>query len=320
MAWEAKVHTASVSPMSEAQSTNQTLIERTAYASLAVAVLVMAFKYVAYHVTGSVALYSDALESIANILTAFAALAAIRFSASPADSRHPFGHHKAEYFAAVFEGVLIIVAALVVLDAAWDALQKPRQIKQPTLGLAINMGAAAINMAWAWFLISRGTLWRSPALHADGWHLVADVVTSVGVVIGLVIATTSGLSILDPLLAAIVALNILWQGYHIVRRSLSSLLDEAVPAEIAGKIRDAIRAHGDGAIEAHDIRTREAGRTTFVEFHLVVPGAMTVEAAHAICDRLEAAISKAVDGARTVIHVEPENKAKTHNVDNAVRF
>jgi cation diffusion facilitator family transporter len=320
MAWEAEVYPASNSQMSEARNTTEILIRRTAWASLMVAVLVMAFKYVAYHVTGSVALYSDALESIANILTAIAVLVAIRLSAAPADSRHPFGHHKAEYFAAVFEGVLIIVAALLVLDAAWDAVQNPRQIRQPTLGLAINMGAAAINMAWAGFLISRGTLWRSPALHADGWHLVADVVTSVGVVIGLVIATASGLSILDPLLAATVAVNILLQGYQIVRRSLSSLLDEAASPEIAGKIRDAIRAHGNGALEANDIRTREAGRTTFVEFHLVVPGAMTVEAAHAICDRLEVAISEAVEGARTVIHVEPEYKAKRHNAVNAVRF
>jgi cation diffusion facilitator family transporter len=306
--------------MSAIDKTTQTLVKRTAYCSLVVAVLVMALKYVAYYVTGSVALYSDALESIANILTALAVLLAIRYSASPADKRHPFGHHKAEYFAAVFEGVLIIVAALLVLEAAWGAVQTPREIQQPTLGLAINIGAAVINSIWAWFLITRGTLWRSPALHADGWHLVTDVVTSVGVVVGLVIATASGWSLLDPILAAAVALNILWQGYHIVRKSLSSLLDEAALPETLAKVKDAIRAHGAGAVEAHDIRTRVAGPTVFVEFHLVVPGTLTVQAAHVICDRLEAAISEAVDGARTVIHVEPEYKAKRHHADDGVRL
>jgi cation diffusion facilitator family transporter len=296
----------------------ETNIERTAYVGIAVAVLVMSIKYVAYHVTGSVALYSDALESMVNIFTACAALVAIRFSASPPDSRHPFGHHKAEYFAAVFEGVLIIVAALMVLDAAWAALLKPGKIEQPGLGLAINIVAAILNAAWAWFLISRGNLWRSPALVADGWHLVSDVVTSIGVVVGLVLAMATGWAVLDPLLAAAVAFNILWSGYRIVRQSLSSLLDEAAPQEIESKICDAIRENGNGAIEAHDIRTRQAGRTIFVEFHLVVPGAMTVEAAHVICDRIEKAVEEAVDGARSVIHVEPEHKAKRHRSGGAI--
>lgn len=298
----------------------ETSIQRTAIASIAVAVTVMVIKYAAYHVTGSVALYSDALESVANILTAIAALVAIRYSVSPADSRHPFGHHKAEYFAAVFEGVLIIIAAIMVLDAAWGALRSPRQIEAPGLGIAINMAGAAINGGWAWFLITRGRAWRSAALAADGWHLVSDVVTSVGVVIGLTIATATGWSVLDPLMAAGVALNILWSGYHIVRQSLSSLLDEAAAPDVEAKIRDAIQVNGDGALEVHDVRTRQAGRTTFVEFHLVVPGGMTVEAAHVICDRLEAAIGQAVDGARTVIHVEPEHKAKQHQAKGAIGF
>jgi cation diffusion facilitator family transporter len=298
----------------------EALIQRTAIASIAVAVLVMALKYLAYVVTGSVALYSDALESVANILTAIAVLVAVRYSAAPADTRHPFGHHKAEYFAAVFEGVLIIVAAILVLQAAWGAVVEPRQIEDPALGLAINIAAALVNTVWAWFLISRGTLWRSAALHADGWHLVTDVVTSVGVVFGLIVATATGWAQLDPLLAAIVALNILYQGYRIVGGSLSRLLDEAAPPETKAKIREAILAHGHGAVEAHDIRTRTAGRTVFVEFHLVVSGAMTVSAAHAICDRLEAAIADAVEGARTVIHVEPQHKAKRHKADDAVRI
>ncbi len=287
-------------------------IRRTATLSVVVAAAVMATKYLAYHVTGSVALYSDALESIANIMTALAAMIAIRVSAAPADSKHPFGHHKAEYFSAVLEGVLIVVAALLVLQAAYDAVLRPRQITQPALGLAINFAAGLLNAGWAWHLIRRGGAWRSPALVADGWHLVSDVVTSVGVIIGLAIATLSGWAILDPLLAAVVALNILWSGYHIVSGSLSSLLDEAASPEIEARIRQAISESGGGALEAHDIRTRHAGRATFIEFHLVVPGAMTVQQAHAICDRIEAAIGRAVEGSHSVIHVEPEDKSKRH--------
>lgn len=287
-------------------------IQRTASLSLVVAVVVMATKYLAYHVTGSVALYSDALESIVNILTALAAMIAIRVSVAPADSKHPFGHHKAEYFSAVLEGVLIVVAAILVLQAAYGAVVQPRRIEQPALGLAINIGAGILNAGWAWHLIRRGGAWRSPALVADGWHLVSDVVTSVGVVVGLAIATLTGWAILDPLLAAIVALNILWSGFRIVGGSLSSLLDEAASPDIEARIRQAIAESGGGALEAHDIRTRHAGRATFIEFHLVVPGAMSVQDAHAICDRIEAAIGRAVEGSRAVIHVEPEEKAKRH--------
>lgn len=293
-------------------------IQRTAIASIAIAVLVMGIKYLAYWVTGSVALYSDALESIANILTAVAAMIAIKVSAAPADVQHPFGHHKAEYFSAVLEGILITIAALLVLDAAWDALRTPRAIEQPALGLAINFLGGILNAAWAYFLISRGKDWRSPALVADGWHLVTDVATSIGVIVGVAIAALSGWSILDPLIATAVALNIMWHGYVIVRGSLSSLLDEAASPEIEQKIRKAIVKSGDGALEVHDIRTRHAGRATFIEFHLVVPGSMTVDAAHEICDRLERAIAEAVEGATTVIHVEPEHKAKRHAAKGAI--
>lgn len=301
--------------MSGAGTTAESRIRHTALASIAVAAIVMAIKYLAYHVTGSVALYSDALESVANILTAIAALIAIRVSVKPADHQHPFGHHKAEYFAAVFEGVLIVVAALLVFDAAYHAVLNPRKIEQAGLGLAINLAAAAINGAWAWFLISRGGTWRSPALVADGWHLVSDVVTSFGVVIGLALATVTGWAILDPLLAALVAVNILYSGFKIMQQSLSSLLDEAASPEIEARIRNAIAENGGGALEAHDIRTRHAGRATFIEFHLVVPGNMTVKEAHDICDRLEAAIEAAVEGSNAVIHVEPEHKAKRHRLE-----
>ena len=282
-----------------------------AAASILVALVVMGIKYVAYLRTGSVALYSDALESIVNVVTAVAALIAIRVGARPADREHPYGHHKAEFFSAVLEGVLILVAALMILREAYDALVNPRVLTEPVEGMLINGAATALNTLWAALLIGRGRTWKSPALTADGWHLVTDVATSVGVLAGLVLATATGWQILDPLIAAAVALNILWTGYRITTQSMSGLLDEAVPRETELQIRDAIKAHGDGALQVHDIRTRHAGPVTFVEFHLVVPAAMTVQEAHDICDRLEDAIRAAVGGAHVVIHVEPEHKAKS---------
>lgn len=282
-----------------------------ALASIAVAFGVMALKYVAYLLTGSVALYSDALESIVNVLTAVAALVAVRIGSQPPDRRHPFGHHKAEYFSAVLEGVLIIVAALLILREAWDAYLNPRTLEEPAAGLAFNGLATALNGAWSWFLITRGRAMRSPALVADGWHLLTDVATSVGVLVGLILATLTGWSMLDPLLAAFVAANILWAGFKIMSHSVGALMDESVSAEIEKRIREAIRSNGGGALQAHDIRTRIAGAATFIEFHLVVPGGMTVNEAHAICDRMEHALEAEIAGSDITIHVEPEYKAKS---------
>lgn len=279
--------------------------------SIAVAVAVLVLKYAAYRVTGSVALYSDALESIVNLVTALAALAAIRVSALPADKNHPFGHHKAEYFSAVLEGVLIVVAALLIFREAVLAMIEPRALAGGALGLAFNAAATVINAAWSWRLMTLGRLWRSPALVADGWHLATDVLTSVGVLAGLALAYATGIMILDPLLACAVGLYILWSGYHIVVSSMSGLMDEAVSSDIERRIREAIRQAGEGALEAHDIRTRRAARATFIEFHLVVPGAMSVESAHEICDRLETALEAEIEGSDVVIHVEPEHKAKS---------
>ena len=285
-------------------------IQYLAAGSILVAIAVMAIKYLAYLKTGSVALYSDALESIVNLLTAIAALTAIRVGMRPADAKHPFGHHKAEYLSAVLEGALIIVAAIMILREAFEAFHNPRTMTEPALGLAINGAATALNAAWAFVLINRGRSWSSMALVADGKHILADVVTSLGVFLGLVLATLTGWAILDPLLACAVALNILWTGYQLARESMSGLLDERATPEIEARIHKAIADNGAGALEAHDIRTRHAGRMTFIEFHLVVPGTMTVAEAHAICDRLEDAIEAELVDADVIIHVEPDEKAK----------
>ena len=281
-----------------------------AVTSIAVAAIVMGLKYLAYRVTGSVALYSDALESVINIVAAVAALVALQVSALPADANHPFGHHKAEYFSAVIEGVLIVLAALAILRASYLGLLHPRPIEATWLGLAITVAATALNGVWCWYLVRNGRRWRSPALVADGKHLLADVVSSVGVVAGVALVAVTGVAVLDPLLAAAVALNILWSGYALVRGSVGGLMDEAASPDQLDRIKGAISASGVGAIEAHDLRTRHAGRTTFIDFHLVVPGEMSVREAHGICDRIEAALREDIQGAAVVIHVEPHDKAK----------
>jgi cation diffusion facilitator family transporter len=289
-------------------------IKIAAIVSIAVAIVVMGLKYLAYWVTGSVALYSDALESIVNLVTAVAALYAIQISSRPADRNHQFGHHKAEYFSAVLEGVLIVVAALAILHEAYGAYLNPRSLGGMTEGLAINALAMVLNGAWAMFLVRWGRSHRSPALVADGRHLFTDVFTSAGVLVGLALATVTGWQTLDPLLASLVALNILWSGWKLVTESMSGLMDEAVTSDVSRLIRKIISDNASGAIEAHDVKTRQAGQATFIEFHLVVPGDMTVAAAHEICDRIEAALEAAVKGAQILIHVEPEGEAKASGV------
>lgn len=286
----------------------------TAFGSVSVAAAVLVLKLLAWGLTGSVALLADALESVVNVAAALAALAAVRFAALPPDANHPYGHTKAEYFSAVLEGALIVLAAVLILHEAWTAWEAPRSPEQPVLGLAVSALATAGNLAWALVLTKRGKALRSPALLADARHLYSDVVTSAGVILGVSLVAATGLLWFDPLLAALTAANILWSGGRLVRESVGGLMDEAVQPELLGRIRDSLSANAEGAIEAHDLRTRHAGRLTFIEFHLVVPGAMRVDDAHGICDRIEAALKAEVDGAVITIHVEPEGKAKHRGV------
>jgi len=263
---------------------------RLAIASILVGALVLGIKTLAWWLTGSVALLADAFESTVNVATAIAALIAIRIAARPADASHPYGHHKAEFFSAVLEGVMIIVAALLILREAYLGFLSPRALDLPIEGLLVNGTATMINALWAWVLTSRGRAARSPALVADGRHLFTDVVTSVGVAVGVLLAIVTGWWILDPLMAALVAVNILWSGSKVVRESLSGLMDEAVSEETLGLVRDVISKEAGGAVEAHDLRTRHAGQATFIDFHLVVPGDTTVFDAPEICDRVEIAL------------------------------
>jgi cation diffusion facilitator family transporter len=287
---------------------------RLAFAGIAVGLVVLALKYAAYLVTGSVALYSDALESIVNVATATAAFLAVRLSAVPPDAKHPYGHHKVEYLSAVGEGILIGVAALAILRKAYFGYLDPQPVAAPVLGLAINGLASAINAIWCFVLFRYGRRFRSPALVADAKHLLTDVVTSAGVLVGVILTVLTGWSVLDSIVAAAVAVHILWWGWELMRQSIGGLMDEAVSNVMLAKIREAISKEAQGAIEAHDLRTRHAGRTTFIEFHLVVPGTMTVADSHAICDRVEAALKDDLPEAVITIHVEPEGKAKLDGV------
>lgn len=289
-------------------------IRRLAAWSIAISFAVMGVKFVAWKMTGSVALFSDALESIVNVIASFIAWYAIGFSQRPADESHPFGHHKAEYFSAVLEGVLIVVAALLIVQEAWQAFSTPRLADDPWAGMAVNAGAGAVNGFWAWLLVTRGRRAKSPALVADGQHILSDVVTSAGVLLGLFAALITGHAILDPVLALLVAINILWQGYKLIGGSLNALMDHALSEDEQAEISQIIADSSEGALEFHDLKTREAGPARFAEFHLVVPSAMSVARSHEICDAIEAALKERLPGIRVTIHVEPEHKKKPDGI------
>lgn len=283
---------------------------RIAAGSVGISIIVLALKYLAFKLTGSVALYSDALESVVNVGTAVAAVIALRYSAKPADAAHPYGYAKAEYFSAVVVGVLIVVAAMSILREVYYGWLSPRPFDANINGLMVNAGAGVINAIWCAVLLRQGRRARSPALTADGRHLLTDVISSAGVLVGVFLAANTGFERLDLILAGLVALNILWSGWTVLKESVGGLMDQAVPAETLGRIRVRIAEEASGAIEAHDLRTRQAGRMTFVDFHLVVPGDMAVSEAHAICDRIEDALEAEATDILVTIHVEPEAKAK----------
>ncbi|MCX7686269.1 MAG: cation diffusion facilitator family transporter [Acetobacteraceae bacterium] len=287
---------------------------RLALSSLAVAGVVLVLKGASAWITGSVALFADAAETLVHMAGSAVVLASILYGQRPPDANHPYGHAKAEYFSAALIGAMIAAAAVAILFAAWEAFAARRMISEAPTGIAVTAVATAINALWARHLIRRGRSLGSPALVADGHHLMSDVITSLGVLAGILLVALTGLWWLDPLLAALTALGILWSGARLIRESVGGLMDEALPPERIARIEQIVAAHGAGGIEAHDLRTRRAGARLFVEFHLVVPGAMTVADSHAICDRIEEAIRAEFAPATITIHVEPHGKAKREGV------
>lgn len=283
--------------------------------SIAIGILVFALKYWAYWITGSVALFSDALESTVNVATALVAYIAIRVATIPEDENHPYGHHKAELMSATLEGALIIIAAFVILWQAYLALVTPRPLTEVREGLAINLVAGVINGIWCYYLLREGRKLHSPALVADSKHLLTDVYSSLGVIAGIALAAWLGIWWLDGALAILVAANILWSGYRVVQSSLSGLMDEALSEADQATIKSIIAKHGAGAVQAHDLRTRQAGQAKFIDFHLVVPSDMTVFDAHELCDRIEAALKIEFAHMRIHIHLEPEHKAHKRAIE-----
>ena len=276
-----------------------------AYLSIAAAVATIALKSGAYFVTGSVGLLSDAAESGVNLVAAVIALAALRVAARPADDNHHYGHGKAEYFAAGAEGVLIFIAAAVILVTAVQRFLDPQPLESVGLGLAISTLASVINGAVGVLLVRAGRAHRSATLTADGKHLLTDVWTSVGVVVGVLLVAVTGWQRLDPVVAAAVALNILFTGYRLVAESVVSLLDAALPPADEARLTAALDALHTPEVSFADVRSRVSGRQRFVSLTVHVPGDWTVRRGHDLADAVEAAVRGALEDAEVSTHLEP---------------
>lgn len=294
-------------------------LRRIACVSILIGVIVLALKLLAWWASGSVALLSDGLESMINVATAITTWMALRYAARPVDHNHTYGHHKAELLSAALQGMLILGAALLILHQAIGGLRTPPDLAAGPLGLGINAAASALNAGWGLFLIHEGRRLMSPALDADGHHLMSDVVSSIGILMGSAAAWLTGWSVLDPATAALVALHVLVTGRRVLWSAVRQLMDEAPPHETLQLLKETILTNATGATEVHDLRARQAGASVFVDFHLVVPAQMTVDRAHDICDRIEAEVARVVPACRLNIHVEPDQRASDAN-SNLLRF
>ena len=275
--------------------------------SLATAVVTVVVKGLAAVLTGSVGLLSDALESTVNLVAAFVALWALAVSGKPADHNHDFGHGKAEYVSSMVEGALIFVAAAAIVVSAIQRFVVPQPVEQLGIGLLLSAGASALNLAVGILLVRQGRTHRSITLEADGHHLLTDVWTSVGVIVGMAaLWMLPEQQWIDPLVATLVGLNILWTGGRLVRRSLVGLLDAALPPEEVDVIRGALHSViGDDRVAVTELLTRESGRQRFVQCTVVVPGHWTVQRSHDLADDLESSVAAALPGTETVVHIEP---------------
>jgi cation diffusion facilitator family transporter len=280
-------------------------LARWAWLSIAAALVTMALKTLAWRLTGSVGLLSDALESLVNLAAAVMTLAMLQVAARPPDEGHAFGHAKAEYFASAVEGALILVAAIGIAWTAVERLLAPRPLETPALGLALSGVATLVNLGAGLALVRAGRRSRSIALEADGHHLLTDVWTSVGVIAGVGLVALTGWTRLDPVVAILVAVNIVVTGVKLVHRSALGLLDTAFPPEDQAVLRGVLERHLAPPLSAHAIRTRQAGTRRFVSMHVLVPGAWTVRDGHAFLERLEADIRAALPQTTIDTHLEP---------------
>jgi cation diffusion facilitator family transporter len=273
--------------------------------SVIAAVLTIAMKFLAYRLTASVGLLSDALESGINLLAAITAYLSLTYSNRPADATHTYGHEKIEFFSSGLEGVLIVVAGIGTGWIAADRLLHPAPLGALDYGTALALGASAINLAVGLVLLRVGREQHSIVLEADGRHLLTDVWTSVGIVAGLMIVWATGVHQLDPIIAIIVGANIVFTGLRLIRRSFDGLMDHALLREEVERLRHAIQANTPSGTSFHALRTRQAGARKFADFHLLIPGAKSVREGHDLAMAVEVALQQAVPGVEVTIHIEP---------------
>lgn len=284
----------------------QTPLSKFLYLSIAAAVVTILLKFYAYHVTGSVGFMSDALESFVNLFAAVFGLVMLNISQKPADEGHEFGHSKAEYFSSAMEGALILIAALSIIRSAIPRIIEPKPLENLNTGLLFSLLASVVNLVVGLTLIKNGKEKRSLLLEADGRHLMTDVWTSAGVIAGIVIVKFTGWLIIDPVIAILVALNIIYTGYKLIGRSASGLMDATIPEEDLRKIRVYLDSLQEKQIEYHSLMTRTAGQRKFISLHLLVPGEWTVKQGHDCADDVEETIIGLFDEPVTVsTHIEP---------------
>ncbi len=280
-------------------------LRRYAVISILAALVTIGLKGGAYLITGSVGLLSDALESLVNLPAAIVAFIALSAAARPEDEDHRYGHSKAEYFSSGFEGALILVAAASIIYASVRRLLAPRPIEQVALGAGISVIASLINLLVARILFRAGRRHQSITLEADAHHLMSDVWTSAGVIVGVSAAAMTGWQRLDPIIAIVVALNIVRTGVSILRRSLMGLLDTAIPDDLQRKITEIMAHHARAGVRFHALRTRQAGAWRFVDFHVLVPGDWSVQRGHDLLEAIEEEVRVAVPNSSVFTHLEP---------------
>lgn len=285
---------------------------RLLWLAVAASIATISLKAVAWLLTGSVGLLSDAAESVVNLVAAVIALGALRWAAKPADDEHSFGHTKAEYFSAGAEGMMIFVAAAVIAVTAVQRLLHPQPLERVDVGVAVSVLASLINLGVGWLLIRGGRRYRSITLEADGKHLMTDVWTSAGVVVAVVAVALTGWEILDPIIALAVAANILWAGAGLIRRSGAGLMDRAIAEAEQRIVTETLDGFTTEEILFHAVRTRQSGRLAFVTMHILVPGDWTVRRGHDLAEEVEAALHGRLPHAIVFTHVEPIDDPRSY--------
>jgi len=283
---------------------NRPSLTRFAWLTIAAALLTMALKTAAYLITGSIGLLSDAAESLVNLVGGIMALAMLTIAERPADEDHAYGHTKAEYFSSGLEGGLILIAALSIAVAAVRRLIVPKLLEEIGVGLAITVAAALVNLVVAVWLLGVGRRRRSITLEASAHHLLTDVWTSAGVIVGVGIVALTDWRWLDPVVALLVAANIVWAGAGIVRRSIAGLMDVSLPAEEMAAVRRVLQNYEQTGVQFHALRSRQAGARKFISTHVLVPGDWTVQRGHALLDQIEADVRRALPDAAVFTHLE----------------